>query len=111
MSTKKLGFGMMRLPVLDSHDDSKIDLEQAKKMVDIFIERGFTYFDTAYMYHSGKSETVIKEVLVKRYPRDAYFLVDKFPIWMNKDKDEVFKDQLAKGKTLDDLLIISLNKG
>lgn len=88
----KLGFGMMRLP----ENDHEIDVEKTKYMVDAYMNSGMNYFDTAYMYHSGKSETVIKEVLVKRYSRDAYFLVDKFPIWMNKDKDEVFKDQLER---------------
>ena len=51
---KKLGFGLMRLPVLDSNDPSKIDIPQAEKMVDKFLERGFTYFDTAYMYHATR---------------------------------------------------------
>ena len=50
MSEKKLGFGLMRLPSLDPNDPGKIDIEQVKKMVDTFIERGFTYFDTAWMY-------------------------------------------------------------
>lgn len=50
MNQKKLGFGLMRLPSLDENDPSKIDLEETKKMVDTFIERGFTYFDTAWMY-------------------------------------------------------------
>ena len=47
MNNKKLGFGLMRLPALDPDDPAKIDIEQTKKMVDIFLERGFTYFDTA----------------------------------------------------------------
>ena len=48
MSVKKLGFGMMRLPLLNKDDDGSIDIELTKKMVDVFIERGFTYFDTAW---------------------------------------------------------------
>ncbi|MDE5873054.1 MAG: aldo/keto reductase, partial [Lachnospiraceae bacterium] len=47
---KKLGFGLMRLPLLDKNDAAGIDLEETKKMVDAFIEKGFTYFDTAWMY-------------------------------------------------------------
>ena len=47
---KKLGFGLMRLPLLDPSDEASIDLEQAKQMVDLFLQRGFTYFDTAIMY-------------------------------------------------------------
>ena len=53
---KKLGFGLMRLPLLDKTDPTNIDFEHLKKMVDLFIERGFTYFDTAWMYHKYASE-------------------------------------------------------
>lgn len=60
MSKKKLGFGLMRLPSLDPNDPSKIDIEQTKKMVDTFIERGFTYFDTAWMYCGFNSEMRLK---------------------------------------------------
>ena len=56
MSVKKLGFGLMRLPLLDPNDPASIDMEQMKQMVDLFLERGFTYFDTAWMYCGGKSE-------------------------------------------------------
>ncbi|MBQ1877944.1 MAG: aldo/keto reductase, partial [Erysipelotrichaceae bacterium] len=49
---KKLGFGLMRLPLNDPSDSKDIDIEQVKKMVDMFMERGFTYFDTAWMYHN-----------------------------------------------------------
>ena len=52
---KKLGFGLMRLPLTDANDMTKIDLEQFKQMADLFFERGFTYFDTAYPYHGGHS--------------------------------------------------------
>ena len=52
---KKLGFGTMRLPVLNQEDPASVDLEQVCKMVDTFMERGFTYFDTAYMYHKYES--------------------------------------------------------
>ena len=69
MSEKKLGFGLMRLPSLDPNDPGKIDIEQVKKMVDTFIERGFTYFDTAWMYCAFKSENAVKEALVSRHPR------------------------------------------
>lgn len=68
MSEKKLGFGLMRLPSLDPNDPGKIDIEQVKKMVDTFIERGFTYFDTAWMYCAFKSENAVKEALVSRHP-------------------------------------------
>ena len=69
---KKLGFGLMRLPSLDPNDAGKIDLEQTKRMVDMFIDRGFTYFDTAWMYCEFKSEEAVKEVLMSRHQRDTH---------------------------------------
>ena len=61
--TSRLGFGLMRLPMIDG----EIDMPQVMKMVDTALENGVNYFDTAYGYHDGKSETVIREALVKRY--------------------------------------------
>ena len=98
-TTKKLGFGLMRLPLRDSNDDSSIDIEQAKQMVDMFIERGFTYFDTAWMYHDFVSEDAVKEILTSRYPRDAYTLADKLHIDYIHDgggKEQIFRDQLRR---------------
>ena len=99
MSNKKLGFGLMRLPSLDADDPSKIDIEQTKQMVDTFIERGFTYFDTAWMYCGFASENAAKEALVKRYPRDAYTLATKLHsgfIETKEDRDRIFNEQLQK---------------
>lgn len=96
---KKLGFGLMRLPLLNHNDDGSIDIEQAKKMVDIFIERGFTYFDTAWMYHDFKSENAVKEILTSRYPRDSYTLTTKLHSgFFNsvEERDKVFESQLEK---------------
>ena len=81
----KLGFGLMRLPMLDS----EVDIEQTKEMVDIFLAEGFRYFDTAYGYIDGKSERAIKEALVDRYPRDSFLLATKLPAWAGaKTKEE-----------------------
>ena len=91
----KLGFGLMRLP----QKDGEIDMEQLKEMVDTYLESGFHYFDTAYVYHGGKSETAIKEALVKRHPRDSFYLATKLPVWAMKgpeDKDRIFQEQLDK---------------
>lgn len=74
---KKLGFGLMRLPSLDPDDASKIDIEETKRMVDAFLERGFTYFDTAWMYCGFNSENAAKEALVDRHPRDSFTLTTK----------------------------------
>lgn len=99
MSRKKLGFGLMRLPSLDKNDASKIDIEQTKNMVDTFIERGFTYFDTAWMYCGFASENAAKEALVSRYPRDQYTLATKLHAGFLKtkeDRDRIFNEQLRK---------------
>lgn len=94
---KKLGFGFMRLPVLDENDRTSIDYDLVNQMVDVFMERGFTYFDTARPYHNGASEVAIQKCLTSRYPRDAYFLTDKMTMGLiNKPEDlpRVFEDQL-----------------
>lgn len=99
MSTKKLGFGLMRLPSLDPEDPSKIDIEQTKQMVDTFLERGFTYFDTAWMYCGFQSENATKEFLVDRHPRDSYTLATKLHagfLQTKEDRDRIFNEQLRK---------------
>ena len=96
---KKLGFGLMRLPLLDPDDDKSIDKEQTKKMVDAFIANGFNYFDTAWMYCGFQSESAVKEVLVDRYPRDSYTLATKLHagfIKTKEDRDKIFQEQLKK---------------
>lgn len=96
---KKLGFGMMRLPTLDQNDPSSIDMDTLKRMVDTFIERGFTYFDTAYMYHAFQSEIAAREALVKRHARDRFTLATKLPTMLLKseeDQERIFNEQLKK---------------
>ncbi len=96
---KKLGFGLMRLPTTEPDNPSKIDMEQVKKMVDLFIENGFTYFDTAWMYCGFASEPTAKEALVDRYPRNAYTLATKLHgDFLNtlEDRDRIFSSQLEK---------------
>lgn len=92
----KLGFGTMRLPV---REDGEIDLEQFKQMVDAFMEAGYRYFDTSYVYHEGKSELAVRAALVERYPREDYVLATKFPQFMvTKEVDfpRIFEDQLVR---------------
>lgn len=96
---KKLGFGLMRLPVLDKTDAANVDIEHVKKMVDLFIEKGFTYFDTAWMYNGFASESVAKAALVDRYPRDSFTLATKLHAGFFdslEGRDEVFNAQLEK---------------
>lgn len=97
--TKKLGFGLMRLPLLNPADAASIDMEQVKQMVDTFIERGFTYFDTAWMYCAFKSEEAAREALVKRHDRSTYTLATKLHAGFLKtkeDRDRIFREQLRK---------------
>lgn len=94
-----LGFGCMRFPVLDPNDPKTIDIDQLCKMVDLFLESGFTYFDTAYPYHQGCSEGALKRALVDRYPRDAYTVTTKMPQWLvtcYEDYGKIFNEQLAR---------------
>lgn len=80
----KLGFGCMRLPYIQD----KIDIEQTKKMVDIFLEEGFNYFDTAHGYLDEQSEYIVKECLTSRYSRDKYILATKLsPNYFEKNED------------------------
>ena len=87
----KLGFGLMRLPKLA--DGKSIDIDQTSKMVDMFLEAGGTYFDTAYVYDDGRSEEAIREALVKRYPRESYTLCTKLCAWLQCHDEESAKQQ------------------
>ena len=92
-----LGFGAMRLPTV-GEDDSRIDADTAAEMVDYAIAHGVNYFDTAWGYHGGNSETVMGDIL-KKYDRESFFLATKFPGYdlSNMDKvEEIFERQLEK---------------
>lgn len=112
---KKLGFGFMRLPLLDK-DESHVDIDQVEKMVDTFMKRGFTYFDTAYVYHNGLSESFLKKTLVDRYPRDSFTIATKLALFNpNVDKKrqaEMFDEQLSHLGVdyIDYYLIHNINK-
>lgn len=95
-TTPKLGFGLMRLPMIGD----EIDMEQVKAMVDTFMAKGFTYFDTAYVYINGKSEVAAREAIVKRYPRDSFTLATKLPLWDNieteADMQRIFDESMER---------------
>ena len=96
---KKLGFGLMRLPVTDTNNNASIDEAAVLEMMREFIDNGFTYFDTAYMYHRYNSENVVSRTLVSGFPRDAYTLADKLPICFLKeeaDMSRIFEEQISK---------------
>ena len=91
----KLGFGMMRLP----QKDEQIDIEHVCRMVDLYLEAGLNYFDTAYVYHGGHGEEAVKEALTKRYPREKFMVATKLPAWALKseaDRDRVFSEQMER---------------
>ena len=101
--TSLLGMGCMRLPLISGSDE--IDYEHTKKMIDYAFNNGINYFDTAYPYHSGKSEIVIGDIL-STYPRESFFLADKMPSWYLKTLDDakrIFNEQLSKCKVYDNL--------
>ena len=91
--TGKLGFGLMRLPKM-ADDPSKIDLEATKTMVDLFMEAGLTYFDTAFVYDRGDSEIAAGKALVERYPRDSFTLATKLNAWLGHPSEEEARKQL-----------------
>ena len=95
LQLSQLGFGTMRLPL---REDKSIDEELAAAMTDAAIRQGVNYFDTAWPYHSGKSETVIGKIL-QNYPRESFYLADKFPghqIAPTYDVADIFERQLKK---------------
>ena len=96
---RKLGFGCMRLPLAEAGNFKAVDIAEVERMVDTFLERGFTYFDTAYMYHDFHSEYVVREALVERHPRNSFTLATKLPTMFLKsegDQERIFAEQLSK---------------
>lgn len=96
---KKFGFGCMRLPLQNKDDQTSFDTETFNKMVDTFLEKGFTYFDTAYVYHAYRSEDAVRESLVKRHRRDEFELATKLPmrdLRSAEDMERIFNEQLRK---------------
>lgn len=118
VSTKKfrnldisaIGFGLMRLP----QQNGEPDVIATQKMIDYAMEHGINYYDTAWFYHSGKSELTAGKVL-KKYPRNSYYLADKMPLRILEDKSDVisiFEEQLKKCRTdyFDFYLAHNINK-
>ena len=95
----KFGFGCMRLPKTDDNDETSIDQELFNQMVDIYMEKGFNYFDTSYAYHNGMSEVAIRKAVVERYPRESYLICDKMPTWAltsPEDNDKFVAEMLER---------------
>jgi len=105
-----LGFGCMRFPM----KDGEVDFDLSKKMIDYAISNGVNYIDTAWPYHGGKSEELVREML-KDYDRESYYLADKLPLWECETKEDIlriFNEQLNRCgvEYFDFYLIHAVNK-
>ena len=95
----KFGFGCMRLPLTDKNDPTSIDQDLFNEMVDIYMEKGYDYFDTSYAYHNGMSEVAIRKAVVERYPRESYRICDKMPTWAltcEEDNEKFVNEMLER---------------
>ena len=81
---KKFGFGLMRLP----EKNGTIDIQESTKLMDVFLSKGFAYFDTAYIYGDGQSERAFREAVVNRYPRDSFTITDKIPCMLLEREEQ-----------------------
>lgn len=111
VSPSMLGFGCMRFP---QNGDGTIDEIEAERMIDKAIAEGVTYFDTAYPYHNGESETFVGRVL-KKYSRSSFYLATKMPVWKinsKEDAKEILEEQMARLQVdyIDFYLLHALNK-
>ena len=95
----KFGFGCMRLPLTDKNDPTSIDQDLFNEMVDIYMEKGYDYFDTSYAYHNGMSEVAIRKAVVERYPRESFRICDKMPTWAltcEEDNEKFVNEMLER---------------
>ena len=95
----KFGFGCMRLPLTDKNDPTSIDHDLFNEMVDIYMEKGYDYFDTSYAYHNGMSEVAIRKAVVERYPRESFRICDKMPTWAltcEEDNEKFVNEMLER---------------
>ena len=111
IETSLLGFGCMRFPVTA---EGEIDEPEAERMLDRAMAAGVNYYDTAYPYHGGKSETFVGKVL-KKYERSSFYLATKLPCWniqAKEDAEKLFQEQLGKLQTdyIDFYLLHGMNK-
>ena len=88
-----LGFGCMRLPLKTDGTEKPaakdVDINEFAAMADLFMQRGFTYFDTSFVYHDGHSEDAVRQAVVEKHPRDAFQLATKFPTMLAKSEEQV----------------------
>ena len=91
----RLGMGVMRLPV--NGGDAEIDYEKAQEIIDAAMKSGINYYDTAYIYHGGKSEEFLGTALSK-YPRNSFYVADKYNLQAEPDYQKQFSEQLLRMK-------------
>ena len=99
---KKLGFGCMRMPILKDDDQTSFNYEKIEALFDMFLENGFTYFDTAHTYHGYKAEEAVGKALVARHKRDSFQIATKMPmrdVNSYEDMEKKFDEQLANLQT------------
>ncbi len=93
---KRLGFGMMRPPM----QGEEIDRTVMNRMVDAFIAKGFTYFDTAPSYMNGGSERMVRDTVIRRYPRASVQIASKLPLWVAEEQglslEEIWQESLER---------------
>ena len=92
------GFGCMRLPLLKADQQDSFDFEKINTLFDVFLEKGFRYFDTAYTYHGYHAEEAVRQALVERHSRDSFKLATKLPLRDFKDAEDmerIFEEQLT----------------
>ncbi len=112
----RLGFGLMRLPMRGRGPLSRIDTAPVEEMADLFLEHGFTYFDTAWMYCRFRSEDAVKKILVKRHPRESFTVATKLHGGFFADaagRERIFSEQLRKtgAEYFDYYLLHSVEEG
>ena len=93
----KLGMGLMILPLMDENDQTSIDYEEVNKMVDAYMDAGFDYFDTAFVYHEGVGEAAFRKCVVERYPRESFKIATKLPLFVITEESQlepIFAQQL-----------------
>ena len=96
---KQLGFGCMRLPLLDPKDPTSFDHDQICQLFDAFLTGGGTYFDTAYTYHGYQGELEVRRALVERHPRHTFQLISKLPLrdfTDRADMERIFQEQMER---------------
>lgn len=94
-----LGYGTLRQPLLDPTNNTEIDYNRVMEQVDLYLSLGGRYFDTAYTYHGGNGETLVRKAVAERYPREVFQLTDKLPTWQIKTEQmcsDYFEEQLSR---------------